>query len=184
MIWYTIVMNITIDLAQPEDALGLQSVFYESWLDTYPNKEAGITRDDIEDFHKDAFTEKTLRERADRIANPPPNMKLFVAKDGLKVVGLCRIVLHKDKNQLQAIYLLPDYYRKGIGTLLWNKAKTIFDHTTSSIVQVAICNKRAINFYKKLGFQETDKRFKDERFRMKSGAIIEEVEMVMPPKVL
>ena len=28
-------MNITIDLAKPEDALGLQKVFYESWLDYF-----------------------------------------------------------------------------------------------------------------------------------------------------
>jgi ribosomal protein S18 acetylase RimI-like enzyme len=177
-------MNITIDLAKSEDAFGFQKVYYESWLDTYPNKEAGITLDDIKDFIKDAFTEKTIKERANRITNMPPDRKLFIAMEGTKVVGYCNIAVHKDKNQLQAIYLLPDYYRKGIGTLLWNKAKTILDPLKPTVVQVAIYNKRAISFYKKLGFQETNKIFKDEKNRMKSGAIIEEMEMIMPEKVL
>ena len=148
-------MNIEITLAKPEDAPGMQKVFYESWLDTYPNTGAGVTREDIEDFYKDAFTEKTLVKRASVIENSPPNIKRFVAKDGVKVVGVCRVVLHNDKNQLQAIYVLPEYLQKGIGTLLWNKAKTTFDFSKPSIVQVAVYNKRAIDFYKKIGFQET-----------------------------
>ena len=45
-------------------------------------------------------------------------------------------------------------------------------------VDVAEYNQRAIDFYTKLGFVDTGRRHQEERFRMKSGAIITEMEMV------
>ena len=47
------------------------------------------------------------------------------------------------------------------------------------IVHVASYNERAINFYKKLGFQSTGKIFLDERFKLRNGAIIPELEMII-----
>ena len=167
---------IKIVFPKPEDAEGIQNVFYKSWLDTYPNEEIGITIDDVEHWYKDAWQEKLNKLRS-RIINPPENQSLFIAKDGDLVVGVCRIVKHPDKNQLQAIYVLPEHQRKGIGKMLWNKALEIFDSNKDTIVQVAIYNKKAIDFYKKLGFVDTGKRFSDEHFRMKSGTIIPEMEL-------
>ncbi len=172
-------MNITIVPATSGDAKDMQEVFYKAWLVTYPNKEYGITVDDIEYFFKDAFTEETIRDRAEKLANPPANMKMFVAKQEGKVVGLCRIILHPDKNQFQAIYILPEYQGKGIGKLLWNEALKIFDNTKETIVHVAVYNAKAIKFYEGLGFKDSGLRFSNERFRMKSGSIIPEMEMVI-----
>ena len=42
---------------------------------------------------------------------------------------------------------------------------------------MATYNQKAIDFYKKLGFEETGKNFSQERFRMKSGSIIPETEL-------
>ena len=53
------------------------------------------------------------------------------------------------------------------------------DNKNKIIVQVATYNTKAIEFYKKLGFKETGKNFSDERFRMKSGSIIPETELVI-----
>ncbi len=47
------------------------------------------------------------------------------------------------------------------------------------IVHVARYNKKAIDFYRSLGFEETFKRWEDERSRMKSGAILPLLEMVL-----
>lgn len=171
--------RIKIEVPVSEDARAIQEVYYRSWLVTYPNKEYGITVKDIEDSYKDAFTEETIKARADRIAHPLDNVKMLVARDGEKVVGVCRIVLYFDKNQLQTMYLLPEYQGKGIGTMLWNGAVKFFDKNKDTVLGVAVYNKRAIAFYEKLGFKDTGKRYSQERLRLPSGADIPEMEMVI-----
>lgn len=165
--------------AAPEDVRGMQEVFYRTWLATYPNEEAGITVDDIEDRYKDAFTDEALSKRAERIANPPEGEALFFAKDGDRVVGLCRIVKSEQFNRLQAIYVLPEYQGRGIGRMLWEKASKVFDSNKDIVVDVATYNKNAIDFYKKLGFEETGKQWEDEKFKMKSGVKIPEMELII-----
>lgn len=49
------------------------------------------------------------------------------------------------------------------------------------IVHVAIYNTKAIEFYKKVGFIETEKEFSDERFKAQSGVTIPEIELVIKP---
>lgn len=169
--------SFKIMLAAPDDVVGIQEVFYKTWLDTYPNKESGVTVDDIEDQYKDAFTEETIRQRREGLASPKKERTLLVAKEGDIVVGVCRIVRRSDKNQLQAIYVLPEFQGKGIGRLFWEEAKKFFDKEKDIVVEVATYNSNAIEFYKKLGFLDTGRRFHDEKFKMKSGAVIPEMEM-------
>ncbi len=171
--------EIKIIPASPEDAKGVAEVFYKTWLATYPNEEVGITVDDVEDRFKDAFTEENLAKRADKIANPEEGASFLVAKDGDKVIGLCRIAASENHNQLQAIYVLPEYQGQGVGNMLWEEAKKSFSSESKTIVHVARYNKNAIAFYKKLGFQETGKEFIDEKFKLKSGAMIPETELII-----
>ncbi len=176
--------NIIITTPKVEDVWGIQNVYYESWLATYPNEQYKITVDDIEDNFKDSFTEETLNKRRQAILNPDPDSKLkvLIAKHDDKVVGVCRVELLPEKNQLRTIYLLPEYFGKGIGTKLWNEIKKFCDPNKPTYVEVVEYNDQAINFYKKLGFVETGKKFSDERFRMKSGSIFPEIEMVLKVK--
>jgi len=169
-------------MANPEDARGIAEVFYKTWLVTYPNKKVGITVDDIEDRFRNSFTEESLAKRAKQIANPAEGKFFFLAKNDDRIVGVCVAVRHPDKNQLQAIYVLPEYQGRGIGRLLWGEAQKYFSADKDTIVQVAIYNTKAIDFYRKLGFAETSKQFQNEHFRMKSGVIIPETEMVIKAK--
>ena len=171
--------NIIITISKVEDVWGIQDVYYKSWLATYPNNKYGITVDDIEHRFRDRFTQETIDKRKQAILNPDPNFKIFIAKDNDKVVGVCRVELLPEKNQLRTIYLLPEYFGKGIGTKLWKQAQKVFDPNKDIYVEVVTYNKRAIEFYKKLGFVDTGKRLVDERFKMKSGAIFPEMEMVI-----
>jgi hypothetical protein len=41
------VLSFVIKQAKPEDAEAICSLLRETWLDTYPNAEAAITREDI-----------------------------------------------------------------------------------------------------------------------------------------
>ncbi len=64
-----------------------------------------------------------------------------------------------------------------MGLKLWEQAQELMDSSLLTIVQVATYNKKAIKFYEKLGFKDNGNRHENEKTRMKSGAIIPEMEM-------
>jgi|GEM_PF-338206 len=169
--------TIIIDAPRPEDVSDIQTVFYKTWLATYPNEEAGITREDIEDKFKDAFSEETLQKRRESMSKFPDNIQVRVARDGDRVVGISRSVKRSDVNQLQTIYVLPEYQGQGIGHMFWKESLQFFNDKKDIIVHVVTYNQPAIEFYKKLGFVDTGKRFTEERHMMKSGAFFPEMEM-------
>ena len=170
-------MEIKISDAKVEDVEGIQDVFYRTWLDTYPNKEFGITVEDIEDRFQGKLHEDRLEKRRVQINARVDNKRFLVAKEGEKVIGLCRITRDSEENTLNAIYVLPEYQGKGAGIALWAEALKFFDSTKDIVVAVATYNQKAIGFYKRLGFVDTGRRFTEERMRMKSGAILPEMEM-------
>ena len=171
---------ISIQKPTKEDVENIQQVFYETWLSTYPNKEAGITVDDIEEFYKNRFSEKAIQKRLRGISNLSKDKLFLVAKDGEMVVGVCMLVKKESFNQLEAIYVLPSHQRMGVGVMFWAKAMKFFEKDKNIIVQVATYNKQAINFYKKLGFIDTGERFTEKHFKMPiSGSLIPEMRLII-----
>ncbi len=173
--------GIKIQIACPDDARGMQEVYYRTWLATYPNEQVGVTIDDIESKYADRFSDEKLLKRRGQLANPAPGHTFLVAKDGDAVVGLCYFIKTAEQNQLQAIYILPEYQGQGAGKLFWHEAEKYLDFSRDIIVSVATYNTSAISFYNKLGFVDTGLRREDEKFKMKSGVIIPEMEMVLKP---
>jgi ribosomal protein S18 acetylase RimI-like enzyme len=172
-------MNIQIANPIPEDARGITTVLYKAWLATYPNDALGITIEDIEDRYKYSFSEENIKKSEEGLRNIPSNQKKVIAKDGDTVVGVATIIKNDTNNQLRMIYVLPQYQGKGVGTMLWNAVKDFTDPSKNTIVQVADYNQQAIKFYEKLGFIDTGKRWKDERWKMRSGAYMPEMEMIL-----
>jgi len=172
-------MSIQITTPQPEDARGITTLLYKTWLATYPNESLGITTEDIDDVYKDAFDDERIKRGEERLRAIPNNQKRLVAKDGDLVVGTATMIKGEDSTMLKIIYVLPEYQGKGIGSMLWNAVKDFADPNKDTIVQVADYNTQAIKFYEKLGFVDTGKRWKDEKWKMKSGASIPEMEMVL-----
>jgi ribosomal protein S18 acetylase RimI-like enzyme len=172
-------MSIQITRPLPEDARGITTVLYKAWLATYPNEDLGVTIEDIEDSYRDSFTKENIQKSEEKLRNIPANQKRVIAKDGDLIIGMATMVRNNDNNQLRTIYVLPEYHRSGIGTMLWNAVKDFIDESKDTIVQVADYNQQAINFYEKLGFVDTGKRWKDERWKMRSGAYIPEMEMIL-----
>lgn len=171
---------MVIALAVPEDARAIRDVLYQSWLDTYPNEKVGITREDIVELYKDQFSEERLQKSRKRLAEGPANEHTLVAKMNGVVVGVSRIVKEDNRNKLWTLYVHPEFQGRGMGTALWKAAQGYFDAAKDTYLEVADYNTRAIGFYERLGFQDTGKRFVEERFRMKSGASIIEIEMRRP----
>lgn len=170
---------VLIREAKPEDVPDIQEVFHKTWLDTYPNEAEGITRDDIEDRFKNAFSEETLVKRRAQIEKQPEDEKFIVAEVDGRIVGLCRADKKDGQNRLRAIYVLPEYQKRGIGQLLWGEAKKFFGVERDVFVSVATYNKNAIGFYEKLGFKDTGWRFSLGKFKMKSGNNIPQMKMVL-----
>lgn len=168
---------IKISGAVPEDSEGINTVLYEAWLATYPNEEIGITVDDVEESYKDRLSPERIEKGKERLRNIPENERRLVAKIDGKVVGVSRVIKEEEYNKLQTLYVLPEYQGKGVGTALWEEGKKFFDPEKDTLLEVATYNENAINFYKRLGFEDTGKRITDERFRMKSGNIVPELEM-------
>jgi len=168
--------------AVPDDAFGITNVFYKSWLATYPNKEKGVTVEDIEDSYKDEFTDEKINNLKQLIKDLPENKKRLVAKIGEEVVGACTVIRNDDFNHLRTLYVLPEFQNKGIGTMLWEEANKFLNKHKNTVVQVAEYTEEAINFYKKLGFVDTGKRIVgDEKF--KSGSVITDIEMIKKAEV-
>lgn len=164
------------------DIAEIQEIFYKTWLATYPNKKIGITKKDIREKFKNRLSEKAIAKRTKEVQNKSGNLLFLIAKENKKITGVC--ILRKDKkaNHLGAIYVLPDCQRQGTGMTFWKKARKFFDKDKKIVVQVADYNKKAIKFYKKLGFQDTGKRFINGKHRMPiSGICIPEMEMVVFP---
>ncbi len=170
---------IKIVPATPDDVRGIQEVFHKTWLATYPNEEARITRDDIEDRFKDAYSEERMAKRRENIEKISSDGIFLVAKENEKVAGLCRASRTADRNLLNAIYILPEYQGKGIGMKLWNAVQSFFNSSKDTYVEVATYNTNAIGFYKRLGFSDTGRRFTDPKFVMKSGSNIPQMEMIL-----
>lgn len=142
--------------ASSGDEAGIIQLLKETWLETYPNKEYNITREDIlkKDWESKERFEKWRKIIAENGKNGVFN---FVAKEGNKIVGFCQVVKEKDYNELKIIYVLPEYQGRGIGRMLANKAMSLLDFSKNTIIEVVEYNKSAIEFYKKLGFVEFEK---------------------------
>ncbi len=169
--------EVKITDAGPDDAIGITNVLYKTWLSTYPNKEKGITIDDIEDSYKDEFSDAKINNFKKLIRESHKNKKRLVAKVGDLVVGVCVVTKDEKNNYLRTLYVLPEFQGNGIGVMLWNEANKFLDQTKDTLVQVADYTENAINFYKKIGFVDTGNRIKNESSRFKSGAVITEMEM-------
>jgi ribosomal protein S18 acetylase RimI-like enzyme len=172
-------MKIEIADVRPEHVEGIQEVFYRAWLATYPNDAAGVTVDDVEDRFKERNSKERLAKRREDIASVDPDKRFLVALDGERVIGLARASKNEKENRLNAIYVLPEYQGKGVGTKLWNEIKSFFDPTKDVVVGVATYNEKAIGFYTKLGFIDSGRRYTEEGLRLKSGAILPEMDMVI-----
>jgi ribosomal protein S18 acetylase RimI-like enzyme len=107
------------------------------------------------------------------------NENYFVAKVNGKVVGFCFVTKNEERNQLSAIYILPEFQGKGLGKSLWESASSFIDTSKDTFVDVVTYNTQAIEFYKKLGFVDTGRRWSEEKFKMKSGGVLPEMEMVI-----
>lgn len=171
---------ITITKPLPEDAKEINDVVKASWYATYQNKNLNITKADIDAV----YLEETAMTQVlfDRLTNPRSNDLYFVAKINNHVVGIIRMKEDKDIFELKTLYVLPKYFGKGIGTMLWSEVKKFIPPDKKITVEVASYTK-AKDFYKKIGFvQEGDEYTKEEAKMPVSKTLIPLIKMIYTSK--
>lgn len=134
--------------ANPEDAAAIGKIYCESWKAAY----RGIVPQD----YLDSLTPD------DRQINPA-NYLVLESEEGV-VFGLANIGASRDKErpdwgELRAIYLLPEFWRKGAGTALFQAAETKLRQMGFSryFLWVLTENIRARQFYEKMGMYPSGK---------------------------
>ncbi|MFY3790883.1 GNAT family N-acetyltransferase [Ureibacillus sp. MALMAid1270] len=158
-------MDIIIRKARYEDTKQVQHIANESWHATYE----GIIPLEVQDnFLNSAYNDEQMKLRLERSI-------LYVAEVTGEVVGFANysFVQKGGKVELGAIYLLPEFQGKGIGSALLQQAITELEGVKEIYINVERDNKIGRNFYEAKGF-EFVKEFEDEL----DGHILKTVRMV------
>ena len=147
--------DITIRLAVPADALDMAEILSRSWEATYKDIIPG-------DFIRE---KNATRPEQYKRAITDDNRSAYVIQSGVNTVGIMTIAppqdddLSDDYYELHVLYLHPDCYRQGIGSIAmefaYNKARCLSKHTMT--LWVLSENINAIRFYEKCGFVEDGK---------------------------
>lgn len=172
--------SVVIERATPEDAEGINSVLRQTWLDTYPNEEAGITEEDIrlrvEGKNGERIPARIQRWK-DNIEDKDGSKAVYVARLNGKVVGMTAPGIIDGRRKVGAMYVLPEAQGMGIGGKLMQKVLEWHGDSEDIFLAVASYNQKAIEFYKRFGFEQTDTVIEDEG-DVYGNTKIPEVEMV------
>jgi len=155
--------NFFITDSQPEDVEAIEKMRYQSWLETYPNDEFGVTKEMIEErFAPKLSTEGLEKRREQYLQNQKnPDILNLVAKDDAgQVIGYVFATRGDEGNEIDAIYTNKVVHGIGIGGALMQRALDWIGNEDSFLL-VTSYNERAKNFYKKFGFIEVGEPFID-----------------------
>lgn len=124
--------------------MGKAYVHWKAWHEAYP----GIVSQD--------YLDRLTLEKCEAIALKWRN-KIFVAKDQMRVIGFVGYGDCGDEapgvGEVFAIYVLSEYYGKGVGQALMEAALEQLKGYEEICLWVLKESKRAIRFYEKCGFR-------------------------------
>ena len=128
-----------------EEIKGRAFVSFQSWREAY----SGIVEQKILD-------NITIDKCLETAVNTKDNT--IIAKDGDRVVGFVQYRQYdyedlEDAGEIAALYVLTDYYGKGIGYRLMQEAVKHLSGYSQIALFVIKGNQRAINFYTRYGFR-------------------------------
>ena len=160
-------MEIVIKQMESDEELkGKAYVHWKSWQEAY----SGL----VDRSYLDKLTIEKCTEMAFRWPN-----NLLVAKEKDTVVGFAGYGAYNDDTlpgtgEVFAIYVLKEYYGKGIGYALMCAALEKLSEYKKIAVWVLEGNHRAIKFYEKCGF-----RFDGTKKQIKLGTVNTEIRMIL-----
>ena len=148
----------------PEEIEGKSLVHWQTWREAY------------DDLLPADFQETMTLEKCRFFSQKYPENTL-IAMDGKKVVGFISYGNFRDEaiqaGEIIALYVLKDYYGKGVSKQLMHAAFVALDQFSEIYLWVLKDNKRAIAFYQKMGFT-----FDDQEQILKLGKPVKELRMI------
>lgn len=126
----------------------------QSWLDTYVNEAAGVTREWIEARNERQMSPEYQEARMKRFEKNNRTGWTAFDSDG-KVIGAA--TPYKDEEGVQhvgALYVDKNWHGQGVGGALMQKVIAWSDPTLPIELGVVAYNDRAKAFYRKWGFEE------------------------------
>ena len=148
----------------PEEIEGKSLVHWQTWKEAY------------DDLLPADFQETMTLEKCRFFSQKYPENTL-IAMDGKKVVGFISYGNYRDETiqagEIIALYVLKDYYGKGVSKQLMHAAFVALDQFSEIYLWVLKDNKRAIAFYHKMGFT-----FDGQEQILKLGKPVKELRMI------
>lgn len=176
--------SVVIERAVSADTEAVVEVLRKTWFATYPNEKIGITHEDIrqriEGEHGERIPQNLERWRR-TIETTDGTRVVYVARVGGKVVGLAAPSLVDGQRNVGALYVVPEAQGKGIGSKLMQQILAWHGGNEAIYLAVASYNQNAINFYKRFGFEQTDRAIRDEG-DVYDNKQIPEIEMIRKAK--
>ena len=127
----------------PEEIEGKSLVHWQTWREAY------------DDLLPANYQETMTLEKCRFFSQKYPENTL-IAMDGKKVVGFISYGNYRDETiqagEIIALYVLKDYYGKGVSKQLMHAAFVALDQFSEIYLWVLTDNNRAIAFYQKMGF--------------------------------
>jgi len=127
----------------PEEIEGKSLVHWQTWREAY-------------DDHLPADFQETMTLEKCRFFSQKYPENTLIAMDGKKIVGFISYGNFRDEaiqaGEIIALYVLKDYYGKGVSKQLMHAAFVALDQFSEIYLWVLKDNKRAIAFYQKMGF--------------------------------
>ena len=148
---------------------GKAIVHCQAWKEAY----AGL----LDPAFLDGRTAEMSRQRAQRAFDG--GISTFAAKDEARVIGFADYGPYRwddlpDAGEIYAVYVLKEYYGRGIGYALMCKALEALKDYGQIAVWVLEGNERAIRFYTRLGFQ-----FDGRKQTLRLGTEVSEARMIL-----
>ncbi|WP_415947375.1 GNAT family N-acetyltransferase [Streptomyces sp. KLOTTS4A1] len=156
-------MTYTITAARPEDAATLGPLHLHNWLRNYLDPAAGIDEAWIREHRGSSATAEGIAQWRDFIeaANRHPDAPHFcrVVRSDTEIVGyLCGHWEGSESITLGPMYLLDDAQGHGLGTRMMTDFLT-WAGSARIRLGVVDCNKGAIRFYRRHGFDIAGERY-------------------------
>ncbi len=145
-----------IETPSLDDVEGYRRVQARGWLDAYPNEDAGVPLEWVEQETSSWLTPEALkssRERVQSILDDPQRRFLYVAKVEGKPVGMVHTTAVDGNQRLEAVYVDKEFHGTGLAQELFDTAMAHLSPDLPVTLEVIAYNERAQRFYKKNGFE-------------------------------
>ena len=116
--------------------------------------------DTLQNTYQDILGPRTVADELAAYYNPQiianhlkrPNSFFLVAESRSQIIGYAQVYDHGPMVELARLYVLPKYQRMGVGSKLLSKAEEFVPSGKKLSLNVYRDNRKALNFYEKLGF--------------------------------